>query len=311
MNSLVIPVYRNEENIPDLLAELERLAGLPGVAPLEVIFVVDGSPDHSLARLQEGLPASGFQAKVVDLARNFGSFSAIRAGLAEAVGTAIAVLSADGQEPVELAAEFFAALRSGRCDLALGTRTARHDPWKDRLAAGIFWGLFRRLVISELPPGGVDVFGCTDEVRHELLRLEESNSSLIGLLFWVGYRRETLPYVRQARKRGKSAWSFARKLHYLLDCSFSFSDLPVRMLLFGGGIGIALSAIYSMIVMGARLTGWIQLPGYSTTVLLICLFGSFQLFSMGILGSYLWRTFENTKRRPGYLVRRRTAYNER
>ncbi len=157
--SLVIPVYRNEESIPDLLTALAGIDRALG-GGLEVVFVVDGSPDRSLARLVELLPRAGFTAKILEMSRNFGAFAAIRAGLTEASGPYFAVMAADLQEPPELAVEFFRRLEQDTCDVVCGVRTARDDPWRSRLASNLFWAVYRRLVQPEMPPGGVDVFGC-------------------------------------------------------------------------------------------------------------------------------------------------------
>src|SRR5262249_55172195 len=152
MNSLIIPVYKNEATIPALLEALGELhSALDG--DLEVVFVVDGSPDRSASLLQEGLPKSPFRAELVELARNFGSFSAIRIGLAVARGRYCAVMAADLQEPPELALESFRCLANEPVDVVCGHRMGRDDPGMSRLAAGLFWASYRRLIQREIPPG--------------------------------------------------------------------------------------------------------------------------------------------------------------
>ena len=216
MLSLVIPVYRNSANIKPLLAALRDLyVQLAG--ELEVIFVVDGSPDDSHAQLKQDLPNEPYKARLLLLSRNFGAFAAIRAGLAAARGSRCAVMAADLQEPLDLIQRFDERLRKGDVDVVIGKREGRDDPFFSRLFSGLFWGSYRRFVQKEIPPGGVDVFGCTDQVRRHLVELGENNSSLVGLLFWVGFRRAAVPYQRQPRRHGKSAWSFSKKLRYLTD----------------------------------------------------------------------------------------------
>src|SRR2546423_9638289 len=233
--SIIIPVYCNEDSLGSLLAFLDSLVGRTE-ATLEVVFVVDGSPDNSFEILRDRLPQARFRSQLLFLSRNFGSFSAIAAGLSAARGDFFAVLAADLQEPPELALKFFQALASGDCDIVLGKREARHDPWLTALSSRLFWFLYRKLVQRQMPKGGVDVFGCNDLARQQLLMLNESNSTLVGLLMWVGFRRCTISYTRAARPHGKSAWSFRRKFRYLKDSVFAFSDLPVRIL---GFLGIA------------------------------------------------------------------------
>ena len=301
MYTLVIPVYRNRESLPELIAQFVELSRtLDG--PLEVVFVVDGSPDASYAWLRSELPKSGLRAKLILLSRNFGSFAAVRAGLAESAGPYYAVIAADLQEPPELAAQFFRVLASGEADVVIGTREGRADPLTSRLASSVFWGLYRRIIQRQIPAGGVDLFGCNRAFRDHLVALEETNTSLVALLFWLGFRRKAVPYVRKARPYGKSAWSFRRKLKYLSDSVFSFSDLPVRLLFFTGTAGLLLSLGVGIAVVVARVTGTIQLPGYAPTVLSILFFGALNTFGLGIVGAYAWRAFENTKRRPSYVV---------
>jgi glycosyltransferase involved in cell wall biosynthesis len=310
MYSLIVPVYRNEASVPELL---DAIRGLDRAldSRLETIFVVDGSPDASYARLSELLPATGLRAKLVLLSRNFGAFAAIRAGLQLARGPLFAVMAADLQEPPQLMLEFFEALEHEPVDVVLGERAARDDPWLSRLAANSFWWLYRHLVQKEVPPGGIDVFGCNAMFRDTLLRLDESNSSLVGQIFWLGFRRKLLPYHRLPRRHGVSAWTFARKLRYLSDSLFAFSDLPIRALLWAGLAGLALSFLFGTVVLFARLSGAIALPGYAATVLTIIFFAALNSFALGIVGSYAWRAYENTKRRPASIVLMSTDYGRK
>jgi glycosyltransferase involved in cell wall biosynthesis len=299
--SLVIPVYKNADTVPALLEACEGLGRqLPG--ELEVVFVVDGSPDASHALLRSQLPDVRFPSRLVLLSRNFGSFSAIREGLRAAEGRYFAVMAADLQEPPELVLSFFRSLEAEPVDLVLGTRVGRADPFVSRLASSLFWNIYRRLVEPQMPAGGVDVFGCNRAFRDCLLALPESNSSLVGLLFWLGFRRKLVEYSRRPRLAGKSAWTFRKKLKYLFDSLFAFSDLPIRLLAFLGGLGLLTSIALSLVVFVARLLGSISVPGYAATVLIVVFFAGLNSFGLGVIGSYVWRTFENTKGRPLAIV---------
>lgn len=301
MNSLVIPVYKNEANLDRLLAELVKLAqGVPG--EFEVVFVVDGSPDRSLAILRERLPGLSLRTQLLSLSRNFGSFAAIAAGLECARGSNMAVMAADLQEPPELAAKFFEVLSTGRADIVFGVRGHRSDPWLSEIASNTFWFLYRKLVIKDMPPGGVDMFGCTSEVRDHLLRLQGIDSNLIALLFWLGYRREYIVYERQRRLEGKSAWTLGKKLRYCLDSIFNFTDLPIQLLLYSGAIALALAIAASILVIAAKLHGDIQVPGYTPIVLATLFFGALTSLGFGIVGQYLWLSLQVGRRRPNYIV---------
>lgn len=306
--SLVIPVYRNEANLPALLDALETLrAQVPG--GLEVVFVVDGSPDRCLPILRERLPQCRFASKLVAHARNFGSFAAIRTGLQVASGPHFAVMAADLQEPITLVAEFFRALRADEADVVVGQRVARSDPGSSSLAAKTFWWLYRRLINPDVPEGGVDVFGCNAVALKALLSLNERNSSLVAQLFWVGFRRKLVPYERQARTAGVSAWTFSKKVRYLLDSVYSFTDLPIRLLSVVGAIAMAAAVLLGFVVLASRLTDRIQLPGYTPTILTIVFFGGLNALGLGIIGEYVWRAFENTKARPLALVLAEYAFD--
>ncbi len=297
MLTLVIPVYRNEASLPDLLDAVEGLAGRVA-GGMETVFVVDGSPDRSYEILRAELPRRALRAKLILLSRNFGSFAAIRAGLARGDGGRFAVMAADLQEPPELVERMDAALRHGDVDVVVGVRESRDDPWTSRVPAQLFWGLYRRYVVPEMPPGGVDVFACTRDFRDTLLRMQESHSSLVAQVFWLGYRRANLPYVRSAREYGKSAWTFRKKVNYLMDSVFAFTDLPIRLLIRGGLLGATFAGLFGIAVVIGKLVGAIPVPGYAMTAILIIFFGALNLLGLGIVGSYAWRAYENSKARP-------------
>jgi polyisoprenyl-phosphate glycosyltransferase len=167
------------------------------------------------------------------------------------------------------------------------------------VASRAFWGFYRRYVQKDLPAGGVDMFGCSRQVVTELLRLDESHTSLVGLLFWLGFRRAEVPYVRQEREHGKSGWTLKKKLRYMNDSIFSFTDLPITVLITAGLIGVVGSLCAGIAVFAAWATGNVQVEGYTPLMLMLFLLCSSILLALGIVGSYVWRTYENSKRRPG------------
>jgi glycosyltransferase involved in cell wall biosynthesis len=298
-NSLVVPVYGNSRSIEPLVETVERIEGeIEG--GLETIFVVDGSPDDSREKLLDALAGRAITAQVVDHARNFGSFAAIRTGMSRARGRYIAVMAADLQEPPELVVEFLRRLSSGEVDVVAGERVSRDD--RGDTASKTYWNLYRRFIMRDIPPGGVDVFACTADVRDVVCSLESVHTSLVAQLFWVGFRRELIPYDRRPSP-GPSGWTFRRKLRYLSDSVFAFTDLPVRALWLIGLLGLVLGAILATAVLIARVSGAIDVPGYTATVLLIVFFGSLNMVGLGIIGSYVWRAYETVKGRPGAIVR--------
>ena len=300
--SLVIPVYRNEANIPALIAALGELSDQ--IAQFEVVFVVDGSPDRSAVLLAEHLVDARFAWQLAELSRNFGSFAAIRQGLVLARGEFVAVMAADLQEPPELVARFFEELATGDVDIVVGTRFARNDPALTSVSSKLFWALYRRLIMPSVPEGGVDVFACNRAFRAALLSLEERESFLIGQLFWVGFRRREIAYERRGREHGKSAWTFRKKLVYMMDGIFAFSALPISVLMWIGVLGLIVSVGSIVVVFFSWLTGHITAPGYAPLMLAIMFFGSLTTLGLGTLGGYVWRIAENGRKRPLSLVMR-------
>jgi glycosyltransferase involved in cell wall biosynthesis len=298
-NSLVVPVYGNAGSITALIGAVEHIADQVD-GGLETIFVIDGSPDDSRELLLTALATSKLRARVVDHSRNFGSFAAIRTGMSLARGDHIAVMAADLQEPPELVIEFLRRLASGDVDVVAGERRSRDDDGDT--ASKIYWRLYRRFVVSDMPPAGVDVFACTAAVRDVICSLESVHTSLVAQLFWVGFRRELVPYDRLPRP-GESGWTLRRKFRYLSDSVFAFTELPVRLLWLVGIVGITLGIVVGAIVLVARATGTITVPGYAATVLILLLFLSLNSLGLGIIGSYVWRAYDTIKRRPGAIVR--------
>lgn len=310
--SIVIPVYRNAESIPDLIAALSTVtqqALRDFNYATEIVFVVDGSPDNSYALLAQALNDAPFASQLLLHSRNFGSFAAIRTGLQAACGDIFGVIAADLQEPPELVLRFLEKLSLGDCDIVVGCRENRQDPLLTRTASNLFWKFYKKFIIHDIPERGVDVFGCNHVFRDQLLQLGEANSSLVGLIFWLGFRRCEVLYERRARQYGKSAWTFKRKINYLLDSIFSFTDLPIKMLTLLGLIGVIASILLGIAVVLAKMFGNITVPGYTATVLTVIFFGALNSLGLGIVGAYAWRTHENTKQRPLAVVMKTQNFN--
>ena len=310
MKSIVIPVYKNEANIPYLLEALVLISdSLHG--NVEFVFVVDGSPDRSYEMLEEMLPNTHLNAQLLLLSRNFGSFSAIRMGLQHAKGNYFGVMAADLQEPPELIIESMQILETDEYDIVIGARDARADPLMSQLSSHLFWYFYKKIVVPEMPEGGVDVFACNRAFRNQLLKLEEYHSSLIAQIFWLGFRRKIIYYARLKREHGTSAWTFKKKVNYMMDSIFSFTDFPVKLLTRLGLLGMIFFMIAGMSTFVARLVGWIEVPGYTATFLSIGFFGAMNLFGLGIVGSYTWRTYENTKHRQISICMSKKEFNSK
>lgn len=295
--SVVVPVYGNRDTLPALLTRFESIQeALDG--ELEVVFVVDGSPDDSYVVLRDLLDAGRLRAQLITHSRNFGSYAAIRTGLGVARGDYIAVMAADLQEPPALTLDFFALLSSGEYDIGVGARAGRDDPTRSSLMSRVFWRGYRRFVMPDIPNGGVDIFACTRQVAAALTAMHESHTSMVAQLFWLGYRRAEVPYQRLARPSGRTGWSLRRRVKYMLDSIFAFTNLPITLLILIGAVGLVSSAIAATTVLVIWAAGGIKVPGYTALMLVTLLIGSSLLTGLGVVGSYVWRTYENSKGRP-------------
>lgn len=305
--SLIIPVYRNEAFLPEVLQAVTDIAAQMDNA-LEVVFVIDGSPDNSEAWLVQHLPALEVPSQLIAHSRNFGSFTAVRTGLAAARGEFLAIMAADLQEPPSLMVDFFRALEGGH-DVAVGTRAQRDDP--GQWSSTLFWRAYRALVQPEIPASGVDVFAVSRRARNALLDMSEAHTSLIAQLFWIGFSRVEVPYQRRARKHGTSGWTFINKIKYLLDSVFAFTGIPITLLMMLGFAGTLIFLLFGLLLVALRAFGVVEVPGYTALMVAILFSASLILLGLGIVGNYVWRTYENTKRRPLGIVRAVRRYNAR
>ncbi|HYB52883.1 MAG TPA: glycosyltransferase family 2 protein, partial [Thermoanaerobaculia bacterium] len=270
----------------------------------EVILVDDGSGDGSWERILETARAWP-AARGLRLTRNFGSQMAIRAGLAEATGDAVAVLSADLQEPPELLSQLVAAWRSG-ATAALAVRRSRPESWSARMAARIYYRTLRSLAFSSMPDGGFDCFLIARPAVDFLVENREIHTSLPGLILWAGFPAALVPYDRVAREEGRSQWTLTKKIKYFIDSIISFSDSPLRWMAVAGTALAFAAFAYAAFLVFFKIFHRHIIEGWTTTMVVLAFLSGVQLLSLGILGEYLWRTLDAARARKGFLVRERT-----
>jgi polyisoprenyl-phosphate glycosyltransferase len=299
--SVVIPFYNEAANVPALFARL-----LPVLQALdlrsEVVCVNDGSRDETLDRLLE-LSRGDASIKVLDLSRNFGKEAALSAGLAYASGRAVIPMDGDLQHPPELIPELLAKWREGY-DMVLAIRQTReHQDWVGRLTAKAFYWLFRRLSEVPLPPEAGDFRLLDRRVVDALNRMPERNRFMKGIFAWVGFRQASVPFAVAARAGGGTKWGRLRLWRFALAGLTAFSNFPLRMWgLIGAGIS-ALAFVYIAFRVLRTLIFGIDVPGYETLLGAVLFMGGVQLLTLGIIGDYLGRVFDEVKARPLYIVR--------
>ena len=295
--SIVVPVYKNEGSIEHLLNRISEISGAV-TGSVEAVFVVDGSPDKSLEVLRSSLPRDGFDSKVLLLSRNFGAFSAIRAGLREARGEATVVMAADLQEPTSLILDMLGIVQRDEADVAVGVRQSRKDGVVSRTLSAVFWKVFNRVSSLELPRGGVDIFALSRSARETLNSFEESSTSLIGLIYWMGFRRQEVPYHRVERRVGKSSWSLQKRINYAKDSITAFSEFPLTVFLWSGAVGAIVSLVFALIGAFQYIFTSDHQSQREVTAIGLLFVASYLMAGLGVLGTYLWRIADNVRKRP-------------
>ena len=302
--SIVTPVFDERENVPVLYDRLSKV--LEAVEPaFEIVFVDDGSRDGSLD-LMRGLAVRDARVTVVELARNFGHQVAISAGLDYARGDAVIVMDADLQDPPEVLPQFIAKWREGH-DVVYAIRERRKEGPIKQLAYKAFYRLLQRIASIQIPLDSGDFCIMDRKVVDLLVGMPERNRFVRGIRSWVGLDQIGLAYERQARYAGRVKYTFSRLVYLALDGLISFSFIPLRAISL---VGFAVSALSILLAIGyaiQKITAGLNPPGFATTVVAIFFLAGVQLITIGVIGEYVGRIFEEVKRRPLYVVRRVTG----
>ncbi|MBI5564941.1 MAG: glycosyltransferase family 2 protein [Chloroflexi bacterium] len=302
--SIVTPVFDERENVPMLYQRL--VAVLEATAqPFEIVLVDDGSRDGSLDIMRE-LAARDARVVVVELARNFGHQVAISAGLDYARGEAVIVMDADLQDPPEVLPQFIDKWREGH-DVVYAIRERRKEGPLKQFAYKAFYRLLQRIANIQIPLDSGDFCIMDRKVVDLLVGMPERNRFVRGIRSWVGLDQIGLAYERQARYAGREKYTFSRLVYLALDGLISFSFIPLRAISL---LGLAVSALSIFLAIGyaiQKITAGLNPPGFATTVVAIFFLAGIQLITIGVIGEYVGRIFEEVKRRPLYVVRRVTG----
>ncbi|MEQ8515720.1 MAG: glycosyltransferase family 2 protein [Chromatocurvus sp.] len=297
--SLVLPVFNEEETLPRLLDRLRALQQeLPRLT--EIIFVDDGSTDRSFALLRMAVDsATGW--RLLRFSRNFGQQVASLAGLQHAGGDAVVLMDADLQDPPEVIAAMLQRWDDG-WDVVYGVRRLRSgDSLLKRVAAKLFYRLLSR--VSEVPiPVDAGDFRLMDRrVVDVLNRLGEQRPYVRGLVAWAGFRQTSIVFDRQPRREGTSSYDIGRMLRLSIDAIVGFSSAPLRVVTRLGILVVLLTLAYSIVVFGLWFAG-INVPGWTSMMLVILFLGAVQLISLGVIGEYLANLVLEAKGRPRYVI---------
>jgi dolichol-phosphate mannosyltransferase len=300
---IVIPIYNEQENLPDLFRRLQDVCNQLDSTACRVIYINDGSRDESLKIMLEQHQTDA-RFRVLDLSRNFGHQAAITAGLMEASGDAVVIMDGDLQDPPEVIPDLLARWRGG-AQIVRAQRRSRKESGLRRLG---FEAFHKVLVwVSDFPiPPQTGIFGLVDkQALEELKRLPEKNRFFPGLRSWVGFEQGVVYYDRQERAGGEPKQSFKRLIKYALDAIFSFSYKPLKVMTFCGTFISAAGFFLACLFVVKRLAGFeTAQTGFTTLVTLILFLGGVQMIALGILGEYLARIYDEVKQRPLYIVKK-------
>ena len=308
--SVLIPAYNEESNIPILRERLTALFDSTADYAFELIVVDDHSADATFDLLKVWAEADP-RVRVIRLSRNFGSHAAFHAGLAECTGDAATFLAADLQDPPELVLDLARQWKGGS-EVVWAVRTAREgEKMSVKLFSRIYYETLRRLALAEMPSQGADFFLLDRKVIDAYLKIPEKNTSFVCMVLWMGFRQSFLPYVKKARATGTSKWTLSKKIKLFVDSIVSFSFTPIRAMSLLGVLFAAGGFAFAAWVVLARLAGWVT-PGTGYAALMTVLLVGFGLvmLMLGIMGEYLWRTFDEARGRPRYIVEERYSANE-
>ncbi|KOS66611.1 glycosyl transferase family 2 [Lysinibacillus contaminans] len=298
--SILVPIYFNELNIPHTIPKLQSLTDLFPNYELEFVFVDDGSKDNSLQLLLEEKKKDS-RIKVIKLSKNYGSMQAIQAGLNYVSGDCVGIISADLQDPPELFEKMVVSWEQGK-KVVMATRTDREESFSQKLFSNTYYYLMDKFAIKGYPKGGFDFVLIDRQVVQELVLISEKNTNIMSLIFSLGYDQEFIPYVRKEREHGKSRWTLSKKIKLFVDSFVSFSYAPIRFMTMVGFMVAVLSFIYAFFTIGAYLAGYVVIQGWTTIIALVTLLQGIIMMMLGIIGEYLWRILDETRKKPGYIV---------
>jgi glycosyltransferase involved in cell wall biosynthesis len=299
--SVIVPLYNEEPNIDYLFERLTLVLNRLKMK-YEIICINDGSKDNTIERLIE-YHYQNSAIKIINLSRNFGKEIALSAGLDYATGAAVVPIDADLQDPPELIAEMVDKWREGY-DVIYATRRSRNEEtWLKRFTANAFYRTLNRISLVPIPHDTGDFRLLDRRVVEALKKLPERNRFMKGLFSWVGFKQTSIYFDRPARYQGESRWNYWRLWNFALDGITSFSFIPLKVWSYIGVLVAIPSFCYASFLVLRTLIFGIDLPGYASIMVAILFLGGVQLVSLGVIGEYLGRVYEEVKRRPLYLVR--------
>lgn len=301
--SIVLPAYNEEQNIANTTKVLSELLESADI-PYELVFISDGSKDDTYREIEKAA-ASNSHVKGACFSRNFGKEAAIFAGLELTSGDAVIVMDCDLQHPPTVIPKMWELWQNG-AEVVEGIKTSRgKESFFHKISAGLFYKIMSKLIKMDMNASS-DFKLLDRKVVNVLLELPERNTFFRALTFWAGFQTESVEYEVQERQFGESKWSFWSLMKYAVVNATSFSTFPLQMVMVMGMVMILFSVIIAVQTLVKYLMGN-AVEGFTTVILLILIVGGFIMISLGIIGHYIARIYEEVKGRPKYIISKVTG----
>ena len=304
MISIIVPTYNEIDNLHLLYSRLVNVSNIMANYKMEFIFVDDCSSDGTFDALQE-LAEKDDRVEIIRFSRNCGSHAAVAGGLQFCRGDAAVMIAADLQDPPEIIADLILEWEKGFRVVWAVRKNREGEHFINRAFSRLFYFLMNNLTDIRQAATGADVFLVDRKVMEAFKQSPEKNTSIYMFIAWLGFSTITIEYTKEKRHSGKSKWGLSKRLKLFFDSLISFSYVPLRMMSLIGAISFLLGMSYGTFIFFNALGGK-PVEGWSSLMIVILLLGGFQMVMMGMLGEYLWRTYDETRRRPRYVIEKNT-----
>lgn len=305
--SLIVPVYNESSNL-DLFYERVLKVLKPLNLSYEILFIDDGSKDDSLEKLLE-IRGRDSNVKVVQFSRNFGKEIAVSAGLDLAEGKAAIPIDADLQDPPELIPSLIEKWKEGY-DVVYAKRTKRMgESWLKRWTASLFYRLIAKMTNIDIPEDAGDYRLLSRAAVEQLKRLRERHRFMKGLFTWVGFKQTAVFFERDPRYSGKTKWNYWKLWNFAIEGITSFSYIPLQAASYLGLLVSVFAFFYGVFIIAFKLLHGIAVPGYASLMAAVLFLGGIQLLTLGILGEYIGRIYDEVKQRPLYVIHKTYGFD--
>jgi polyisoprenyl-phosphate glycosyltransferase len=298
--SIIIPFLNEAENLNHLVSSLNSYFNSDfGYIP-EVIFVNDGSTDTSVELLKKA-SHNYYACKIISLSKNYGSHAALRAGISQASGDYITFMYADLQDPLTLMDELYTQCLKG-FDIVWATRKSTENNFGEKVFSTTYSSLMRRYAVPTYPEKGFDIVMFTKKVAVQINQNIEANSSIFLQILTLGFKQSTIYYKKENRKRGKSKWTFAKKIKLFIDSFIAFSYFPIRLVTFVGLLFFIIGILWSCYIIFRKLLYNDLEAGWPALISILMVGFGITNISLGIIAEYLWRTLDTARKRPVFII---------